>query len=44
MIAFLWTFRTPTYSPRARVSYSVTGTYEIDTTDAYYAEPDAATT
>jgi hypothetical protein len=39
--AFLETFGLPTYDPRIRVSYTITGSYEVDTDDADEATRDA---
>jgi hypothetical protein len=39
--AFLETFGLPTYDPRIRVSYTITGSYEVDTDDADAAARDA---
>ncbi|HEY6796545.1 MAG TPA: hypothetical protein VI248_17860 [Kineosporiaceae bacterium] len=39
--AFLRTFGMPTYDPRVRVDFTITGSYEVDTTDPGYAERDA---
>lgn len=39
--AFLTTFGLPTYNPRIRVTYTITGSYEVDTDDADTAARDA---
>ena len=39
--AFLTAFGLPTYGPRIRVSYTITGSYEVDTDNADTAERDA---
>jgi hypothetical protein len=38
---FLRTFRMPIYEPRVRVSYTITGSYEVDGDDTYSATRDA---